>query len=78
MSKIFITGHRGMVGSALVREAERLGGYDLLTAGRDRLDLLDQRAVFDFLATEKPGIVVVAAAKVGGVHAHAAYPADFI
>ena len=78
MSKIFITGHRGMVGSALVREAERLGGYDLLTAGRDRLDLLDQRAVFDFLATEKPGIVVVAAAKVGGIHANATYPADFI
>jgi len=78
MTKTFITGHRGMVGSALVREAARLGGYDVLTAGRDRLDLLDQRAVFDFLAAEKPGIVIIAAAKVGGIHANATYPADFI
>ena len=67
-----------MVGSALVREAGRLGGYEVITAGRDRLDLLDQRAVFDFLAEEKPDIVVVAAAKVGGIHANSAYPADFI
>ncbi len=78
MTKTFITGHRGMVGSALVREAARLGGHDVLTAGRDRLDLLDQRAVFDFLAAEKPGIVIIAAAKVGGIHANATYPADFI
>jgi GDP-L-fucose synthase len=78
MSKIFITGHRGMVGSALVREAERRGGSEIVTAGRDRLDLTDQRAVFDFVAAEKPGIVVVAAAKVGGIHANATYPADFI
>jgi GDP-L-fucose synthase len=78
MKKTFITGHRGMVGSALVREARRRGGFDVLTAGRDRLDLLDQRAVFDFLAAEKPDIVIVAAAKVGGIHANATYPADFI
>ena len=78
MSKIFITGHRGMVGSALVREADRRGGYQVVTAGRDRLDLIDQRAVFDFVAAEKPDIVVVAAAKVGGIHANATYPADFI
>jgi GDP-L-fucose synthase len=78
MSKIFITGHRGMVGSALVREAGRRGGQEVLTAGRDRLDLTDQRAVFDFLAAEKPETVVIAAAKVGGIHANATYPADFI
>ena len=78
MTKTFITGHRGMVGSALVREAARLGGHDVITAGRDRLDLLDQRAVFDFLAAEKPGVVIIAAAKVGGIHANATYPADFI
>ena len=78
MSKIFITGHRGMVGSALVREAECRGGSEILVAGRDRLDLTDQRAVFDFVAAEKPDIVVVAAAKVGGIHANATYPADFI
>lgn len=78
MSKIFITGHRGMVGSALVRAAERRGGNEVLVAGRDRLDLLDQRAVFEFLEAEKPDIVIVAAAKVGGIHANATYPADFI
>jgi len=78
MTKTFITGHRGMVGSALVREAARLGGHDVITAGRDRLDLLDQRAVFDFLAAEKPAVVIIAAAKVGGIHANATYPADFI
>jgi GDP-L-fucose synthase len=78
MTRTFITGHRGMVGSALVREAARRGGHDVLTAGRDRLDLLDQHAVFDFLAAEKPDIVIVAAAKVGGIHANATYPADFI
>lgn len=78
MSKIFITGHRGMVGSALVREAERRGGHEVVTAGRDRLDLIDQKAVFDFVAAETPDIVVVAAAKVGGIHANATYPADFI
>ena len=78
MTKTFITGHRGMVGSALVREAARRGGHEVLVAGRDRLDLLDQRAVFDFLAAERPDTVVIAAAKVGGIHANATYPADFI
>lgn len=77
-SPIFITGHRGMVGSALVREAQRRGAGDILTAGRDRLDLLDQQAVFDFIATERPGTVIIAAAKVGGIHANSTYPADFI
>ena len=67
-----------MVGSALVREAEKRGGHDVVTAGRDTLDLLDQRAVFDFLAAKKPDIVMIAAAKVGGIHANATYPADFI
>ncbi|WP_193210803.1 GDP-L-fucose synthase family protein [Luteolibacter marinus] len=78
MPKTFITGHRGMVGSALVREAARRGGHDVLTAGRDQLDLLDQQAVFAYLAEQKPDIVIVAAAKVGGIHANATYPADFI
>ncbi|MCW1885191.1 GDP-L-fucose synthase [Luteolibacter flavescens] len=78
MSKIFITGHRGMVGSALVREAGKQGGHEVITAGRDTLDLLNQQAVFDFLAAEKPDIVIIAAAKVGGIHANATYPADFI
>jgi GDP-L-fucose synthase len=78
MKKLFISGHRGMVGSALVREAARLGGFQIITATRDQLDLCDQRAVFDFLAAEKPDIVIIAAAKVGGIHANSTYPADFI
>ncbi|MBM3863780.1 MAG: GDP-L-fucose synthase [Verrucomicrobia bacterium] len=76
--RLFITGHRGMVGSALVREADRRGGFDLITASRSELNLLDQRAVFDFLASRKPDTVVIAAAKVGGIHANSTYPADFI
>ena len=76
--KIFITGHRGMVGSALVREAARQGRFETLTAGRDVLDLCDQGAVFRFLEREKPDVVVVAAAKAGGIHANATYPADFL
>ena len=78
MTKLFITGHRGMVGSALVREAGRCGDMDILTASRAELDLCDQRAVFDFLAREKPDSVIIAAAKVGGIHANSTYPADFI
>jgi GDP-L-fucose synthase len=78
MKKIFITGHRGMVGSALARKADSLGGFDILTAGRDALDPTNQQAVFDFLAAKQPEIVVIAAAKVGGIHANSTYPADFI
>ncbi len=78
MKKLFIAGHRGMVGSALVRAAGQAGGYQIITATRDELDLCDQKAVFEYLAEEKPDIVIIAAAKVGGIHANSAYPADFI
>ena len=78
MKKLFIAGHRGMVGSALMREAKNLGGFQLITTTRDQLDLCDQQAVFDFLIQEKPDIVIIAAAKVGGIHANSTYPADFI
>jgi len=78
MKKLFIAGHRGMVGTALVREAEKLGGFQLVSTTRDQLDLCDQAAVFDFLAKEKPDILIIAAAKVGGIHANSTYPADFI
>jgi GDP-L-fucose synthase len=61
-----------------MREAEKLGGFEQITATRDQLDLCSQRAVFDFLAAEKPDIVIIAAAKVGGIHANSTYPADFI
>ena len=78
MKTLFIAGHRGMVGSALVREAGKRGGFDLITATRSELDLCDQHAVFDYLAAQKPDIVIIAAAKVGGIHANSTYPADFI
>ena len=78
MKRLFISGHRGMVGSALVREADRLGDFDLITASRSELDLCDQCAVFDYLSSNKPEAVIIAAAKVGGIHANSTYPADFI
>ncbi len=78
MNKIFVSGHRGMVGSALVRKAIQLGGFNIITATRNELDLCNQAAVFDFLTREKPDTVIIAAAKVGGILANSTYPADFI
>jgi GDP-L-fucose synthase len=75
--KLFISGHRGMVGSALVRKADALG-LETLRATRDELDLTNQAEVFDFLKRNAPDTVIIAAAKVGGIHANSAYPADFI
>ena len=76
--RIYIAGHRGMVGSAIVRRL-RSGGYtDLLTRTHQELDLLDQDAVFDFLQTEKPDYIFLAAAKVGGIQANNTFRADFI
>lgn len=78
VSKIYVAGHRGMVGSAVVR-ALRADGFDhLVVRTRKELDLTDQAAVRDFFATERPDVVVVAAARVGGIHANDTYPADFI
>jgi GDP-L-fucose synthase len=76
--KIFIAGHRGMVGSALVREANQRGNYEVLTATRNELNLLDQQAVLAWLQKNKPVQVIIAAAKVGGIHANSTYPAEFI
>ena len=67
-----------MVGSALVREAKRIGNFDIITATRAELDLCNQQAVFDFIAKHQPDAVIIAAAKVGGIHANSTYPADFI
>ena len=78
MKKLFIAGHRGMVGAALMREAARRGNFQLVTANRDQLDLCNQNAVFEFLAQQQPAVVIIAAAKVGGIHANSTYPADFI
>ena len=77
-AKIFVAGHRGMVGSALVRRLEAKGYKNILTRNKVQLDLLDQRAVFEFLEHHKPDYIFVAAAKVGGIHANNTYRADFI
>jgi GDP-L-fucose synthase len=76
--KIFIAGHRGMVGSALVREAQARGGFQIQTATRSELDLLDQAACHRWLRENQPDQVIIAAAKVGGIHANSTYPAEFI
>jgi GDP-L-fucose synthase len=76
--KIFVAGHKGMVGSAICRQLEKDSDVKVLTAPRDELDLLSQNAVQDFLNRERPDGVVVAAAKVGGIHANNEYPAAFI
>jgi len=76
--KIFLAGHKGMVGSAICRQLEKDSDVKVLTAPRDELDLLSQNAVQDFLNRERPDGVVLAAAKVGGIHANNEYPAAFI
>ncbi|MBW2940863.1 GDP-L-fucose synthase [Zhongshania aquimaris] len=78
MKRVFVAGHRGMVGSAIVRRLERLGGYEIVTANRASLNLLDQKSVADFFTTQKFDEVYLAAAKVGGIVANNSYPADFI
>jgi GDP-L-fucose synthase len=75
---IFVAGHRGLAGSALVRALSAAGFSNLITRTRAELDLLDTQAVADFFATEKPTYVILAAAKVGGIYANNTYPADFI
>ena len=76
--KIYIAGHQGMVGSAIVRLLTKLGYDNLLTADRSELDLLSQQQVAEFFATHHPDYVFLAAAKVGGIQANSSYPADFI
>lgn len=77
-SKIFIAGHKGLVGSAIVRNLSSNGYSNLLLRTKNDLNLLDQRDVFDFLNEEKPDYLVIAAAKVGGIHANNVYRAEFI
>lgn len=77
-AKIYVAGHRGMVGSALVRNLQSKGYTNILTRTRAELDLLDQAAVRDFLEQERPEYIFVAAAKVGGIYANNTYGADFI
>jgi GDP-L-fucose synthase len=77
-AKFYIAGHRGMVGSAIWREAEKQGFTNLIGKSSQELDLRDRTAVLDFFAKEKPSYVVLAAAKVGGILANDTYPADFL
>ena len=77
-NKLFIAGHRGLVGSALVRACTRAGFNNFILKTRDELDLLDQRAVEAFFEKEKPSYVIDAAAKVGGIMANKTHPAEFI
>lgn len=77
-SKIYVAGHRGLVGSALIRGLQARGYRNLLTRTHAELDLTNQAAVQAFFAAEKPEYVLLAAAKVGGIHANNTYPAEFI
>jgi GDP-L-fucose synthase len=77
-SRIFVAGHKGLVGSAIMRGLERVGYTNLIVRTRSELDLLDQRAVTYFFEEERPEFVFLAAAKVGGILANDTFPADFI
>lgn len=76
--KYYVAGHRGMVGSALSRALAKAGCDNLLTASSSELDLRDQRATTAFVADHRPDVVLIAAAKVGGIHANSTFPADFL
>ncbi|ABO59419.1 GDP-L-fucose synthase family protein [Burkholderia vietnamiensis] len=77
-TRIFVAGHRGMVGSAVVRNLDARGYVNVVTRGRSELDLTNQNAVEEFFRTEAIEVVVLAAAKVGGILANDTYPADFL
>ena len=78
MKKIFVSGHNGMVGSAICRQLQQQPDVEIITRTRAELDLCDQAAVLDFMRSERPDEVILAAAKVGGIHANNTYPAEFI
>jgi len=77
-SKIYIAGHRGMVGAAICRKLTSMGYVNQVTRTHAELDLCNQQAVNAFMQAEKPDVVILAAAKVGGIHANNTYPAEFI
>jgi GDP-L-fucose synthase len=76
--RIYVAGHRGLVGSAIIRAIEADGKHSWIGQSRAELDLLDRKAVFKYLVDEKPDAVVIAAAKVGGIHANDTYPVEFL
>lgn len=77
-ARVYVAGHRGMVGSALCRALAAAGYPDPIVATSSELDLRDQRATEEFVASQRPDVIVIAAAKVGGIHANDTYPADFL
>lgn len=77
-SKVYVAGHRGLVGSALLRQLQRRNYRHVITRSHAELNLIDQAAVREFMRQQQPDCVFVAAAKVGGIHANNTYPADFI
>ncbi|MDA9912791.1 GDP-L-fucose synthase [Planktomarina temperata] len=78
MTKYYIAGHRGMVGGAIARQLRAAGESDIVTRTHTELNLTNQQAVRDFMRAERPDVVILAAAKVGGIHANNTYPAEFI
>ncbi len=78
MKRVFVAGHKGMVGSAIIRQLSSRADIEVITRARNELDLLNQHAVNEFFATEHIDEVYLAAAKVGGIHANNTYPAEFI
>jgi nucleoside-diphosphate-sugar epimerase len=78
MAKIYVAGHRGMVGGAILRQLQARGTDTIITRNHAELDLTNQQAVQDFMQAERPDVVILAAARVGGIMANNTYPADFI
>ena len=76
--KIYVAGHRGMVGSAIVRQLQAAGCTNIVTRTHGELDLTNQALVQQFMRDERPDQVYIAAARVGGIHANNTYPAEFI
>ena len=77
-SKIYIAGHKGLVGSAIFRQLKKKGYKKILTVDKSKLDLTNQSKVYNFLKKEKPKFIFIAAAKVGGIYSNSNYPAEFI
>ncbi|MFT5826056.1 MAG: GDP-L-fucose synthase, partial [Yoonia sp.] len=78
LSKIYVAGHRGMVGSAVVHALRAQGFVNIIVRTRSELDLTNQAAVRAFYAAEQPDVAIIAAARVGGIHANSTYPAEFM
>jgi GDP-L-fucose synthase len=77
-SKIYVAGHRGLAGSAVWRRLQKAGFSNLVGASSNQVDLRDRAATFDFITSQNPDVIVLAAARVGGIYANSTYPADFL